>query len=93
MSFFIRMEALALPLVGMEDSGVPTLKSALKDVVSRVADQTNRARLQEAITSGEVTCFSSLRGVLHKQVLKYGEPAAKPARGRGRPPNKSRKAA
>ena len=46
MSLLIRMEALALPLVGVEDSGVPSLKSALKEVVGRVANQTNRARLQ-----------------------------------------------
>ena len=57
MSYFICMEALALPLVGLEDSGVPTLQSALKDVVSRMADQTNRARLREAIAEGVVTCF------------------------------------
>ena len=93
MSYFIRMEALALPLVGLEDSGVPTLQSALKDVVSRMADQTNRARLREAIAEGEVTCFSTLRAAQTRLVQKYGEPAAKASKPRGRPAKEVRESA
>ena len=93
MSYFIRMEALALPLVGLEDSGVPTLKSALKDVVSRMADQTNRARLREAIAEGDVTCFSTLRAAQTRLVQKYGEPAAKASKPRGRPAKEVRESA
>jgi hypothetical protein len=92
MGFIIRMEALAKPLIGLEGSGLATLKDALVEVVGRLANKATKARLHKCIRLGDVVCFSSLRAALNRVVEKHGDPAteAKAARPRGRPPKESK---
>ena len=60
MGFIIRMEALAQSLMGLEGSGLPTLKDALVEVVGRLAEKVTKARLLKCIRLGETVYFSSL---------------------------------
>jgi hypothetical protein len=84
MSFLVRMEALATPLVGLEGSGIPTLKCALADVVIRLADKSTVACLNKA-----------LQTALNRVVEKHGDPATKATKAtkpRGCPPKASKEA-
>jgi hypothetical protein len=60
MGFLVRLEAMATPLVGLEGSGLPTLKEALVDVVGKLSDRATVVRLNKAIQTGQVVCFSTL---------------------------------
>jgi hypothetical protein len=65
MVFLIRMESMVVPLIGSEGSGLATLNEALSNVVHRISDQATVCRLNKALQSEDVACFSTLRAALN----------------------------